>query len=123
MQETKVTDADFPANAFAMAGLRCAFTGQKSYNGVAIISRHELEDVRVGLGAETADEEARIISAKVCGVSVVNTYIPQGTSPDSPRFIYKLDFIKGCATISARVSILSDPAVWVGRLQRGPGAY
>ncbi len=113
VQETKVTDSDFPADAFAEAGLRCAFAGQKSYNGVAIISPHEIEDARVGLGLDS-DEEARIIRAKVKGVNVVNTYIPQGTSPDSPRFLYKLDWIRGMRDYFDGGFSPSDPVVWVG---------
>lgn len=114
VQETKVRDEEFPVAAIADAGYHCAFTGQKTFNGVAIISRHELGAVRIGLGMEAPDEEARIVRAEVKGVTVVNTYIPQGTSVDSPRFQYKLAWIRGMRDYFERDFTPRDPIVWVG---------
>ncbi len=90
LQETKVQDADFPVEAFADCGYEFVFRGQKKYNGVALFSRYPIEDVEFGLDDEPRDEP-RMITAFVNGVSIVNTYVPQGTSPDSERFQYKLD--------------------------------
>jgi len=114
VQETKVTDADFPAAAIAEAGYHAVFTGQKSYNGVAIISREPMEDVRIGLGREAPDEEARVIRGVAKGVTVVNTYIPQGTEVGSARFAYKLGFIRGMRDYFARDLTPESPVVWVG---------
>lgn len=114
VQETKVQDDQFPLDAITGAGLQCVFHGQKSFNGVAIISRDEPEDVRIGLGNGEPDPEARIIRASYRGVTVVNTYIPQGTSPDSPRFQYKLEWIRGLRDYFSRDLSPDDPVVWAG---------
>lgn len=114
VQETKVTDKEFPQAAIEYAGYHCAFKGQKTFNGVAIISKHELTDVHIGTGNELWDEEARIIRAAVNGVTIVNTYIPQGTSVDTPRFQYKLDWIRGMRQYFDSNLTVNDPIVWVG---------
>ena len=93
IQETRCVDAEFPADAFAEAGYKSAFVGQKSFNGVAIVSREEPVDVAAGLGVENLDQEARLIRVRLNGVTVVNGYFPQGTATDSPRFDYKLNWI------------------------------
>ncbi|MHC4740764.1 MAG: exodeoxyribonuclease III, partial [Planctomycetota bacterium] len=77
VQETKVQDVDFPTAAFDEIGYKYAFKGQKSYNGVALFSRGEILDVKTGFEDEPKDE-ARLITGRVGGVTVVNTYIPQG---------------------------------------------
>ena len=116
VQETKVTDADFPADAICEAGLHCAFAGQKSYNGVAIISAHELHDVEIGTGNPIWDEEARLIRATVGGVAIVNTYVPQGTAVGTPRFQYKLDWLRGMRDYFSRDFTPDDRILWVGDL-------
>lgn len=114
IQEIKVMDDDFPMDAFTEVGYNCVFKGQKSYNGVAIVSREQPEDVVIGLGKEPQDQEARIIRARIKGVNVVNTYVPQGTAVDSPRFTYKLDWIMGMKDYFNRDFTPDDPVVWVG---------
>ena len=116
VQETKVTDADFPADAIREAGLHCAFAGQKSYNGVAIISAPELHDVKIGTGTPVWDEEARLIRATVGGVVIVNTYVPQGTAVGTPRFEYKLDWLRGMRDYFSRDFTPDDRILWVGDL-------
>lgn len=120
VQETRVVDADFPADAFADIGYKCAFVGQKSFNGVAIICREEPEDVVVGMGIDGMDEEARLIRARVRGVNIVNTYVPQGTSPDSPRFEYKLNWVAGMRDYFCRDFSCEEPVVWVGDFNIAP---
>lgn len=89
LQETKLTDDNFPHAELAAAGYRVAFTGQKTYNGVAIVSRSELTDVSVGIpGFE--DEQKRVIAATVDGVRLVCVYCPNGQSLDSDKYPYKL---------------------------------
>jgi len=114
VQETKVTDEEFPVDAIASAGYHAVFTGQKSYNGVAIISKTQAANVRKGLGRMPEDEEARVIRASFDGITVVNTYVPQGTAVDSPRFQYKLDWIRQMRDYFDRDFTPNDPIVWLG---------
>lgn len=114
VQETKVADEEFPANEINSAGYEVVFTGQKSYNGVAILSKEPLEDVQKGLGRMPEDEEARVIRGKLRGVTIVNTYVPQGTAVDSPRFQYKLNWIRGMRDYFERDFSPDDLIVWVG---------
>lgn len=114
VQETKVTDEDFPTTMILSAGFHCVFFGQKSYNGVAILSRDEPHAVQTGTGNAEWDQEARIIRARFGDVTVVNTYIPQGTATDSPRFAYKLDWIRGMRDYFDRDFTPQDAIVWLG---------
>lgn len=121
VQETKVADEDFPSTAFAEAGLHVVFRGQKSYNGVAVITRDEPSDVKIGYGKESYDQEARVIRLNVRGVTVVNTYVPQGTHPTSPRFQYKLDWLMGLRDdYFGSAFTPEDPIVWVGDFNVAP---
>lgn len=116
VQETKVQDHEFPVVPIADAGYHCAYWGQKTFNGVAIISREPLEDVEKGLGRLPQDEEARIIRARIRGVAVVNTYVPQGTDAAGPRFQFKLEWIRGMRDYFSQRFSPADPVVWVGDL-------
>ena len=91
-QETKVQDKDFPSKNFEGAGYQAIFRGQKSYNGVAIISRLPLEEVASDLH-EGGDMEARFISARVQEVPIINVYVPQGFAPGTEKFEYKLKWL------------------------------
>jgi exodeoxyribonuclease-3 len=93
LQETKVQDKDFPLSDFEGVGYQAAFTGQKSYNGVAILSKHPMADVRRRL-YEAEGEEARFIRAVVQGVPVINVYVPQGYAVGSEKFLYKLRWLR-----------------------------
>ena len=114
VQETKARDEDFPASAIEEAGYYPVFWGQKSYNGVAIICRDQPSNVSRGLGRDDYDSEARIIRADVNGITVVNTYVPQGVAPDSPKFAYKLDWIRGMRDYFDKSFAPEDPIVWTG---------
>ena len=116
LQETKVQDADFPSDAFEAAGYRVAFRGQKSYNGVAIVSREELTDVSYGLDDGDEPDEARLIRGRLGDVRVVNTYVPQGTATDSPRFQYKLEWFGRVRRLLEKHYRASDLLVWLGDL-------
>lgn len=112
LQETKVIDADFPRELFAERGYRVAFAGQKTYNGVAIAARAELEDVQVGLCEERPEDGKRVISALVSGVRVYSVYVPNGRSIDAPEFGAKLDWLRRLrSTLDRRCSPESDLAV------------
>lgn len=119
VQETKAQDNDFPHEAFNEIGYKCAFRGQKSYNGVALISRHELEHVKFGLPDEPRDEP-RIVAATVQGISLVNTYVPQGYLAATDRFQYKLDWFGRLLSYFRTRFKPSDPVLWVGDLNVAP---
>ena len=93
LQETKLTDDKFPHAEIEASGHHVAFFGQKTYNGVALISRHPLQDVVNNIpGFE--DDMARVISATVQGVRVIGAYFPNGQAPDSDKFVYKMRWLE-----------------------------
>ncbi|MFZ5556278.1 MAG: exodeoxyribonuclease III [Pseudomonadota bacterium] len=93
LQETKLEDANFPADALRAAGYEAAFSGQKTYNGVAILSRAPASGVAAGIPG-FADEQKRVISATVGGVRVVCVYVPNGQSVGSDKYEYKLRWLE-----------------------------
>jgi exodeoxyribonuclease-3 len=93
VQETKVQDKDFPSAAFEEIGYRSVFRGQKAYNGVAILSEEPLTDVSFdGPGKDMTD--ARFISARAGDLRLINVYVPQGFSPGTEKFQYKLGWMR-----------------------------
>ena len=119
VQETKVQDDDFPTEAFAEIDYRLVFRGQKSYNGVALFSRHPIEDVEFGLLDEPHDEP-RLLKARVKGLAIVNTYVPQGYLPDSDKFAYKLQWFGRLLAYFQQRFKPRDALVWVGDLNIAP---
>lgn len=99
LQETKVTDAEFPRAGFEAAGWHLALHGQSGgRNGVAILARSPIDTVTRGLPGEDGDEQARYIEGQVAGVRVASIYVPNGTRVDSENFAYKLRFYKRLMT-------------------------
>ncbi len=92
LQETKLEDAIFPVEDIASVGYHAAFSGQKTYNGVAILSREPLQDVEPGMRGFD-DPQKRLISASVAGLRIVCAYIPNGQSLDSDKYQYKLKWL------------------------------
>jgi exodeoxyribonuclease-3 len=92
LQETKMTDDKFPVAEINAAGYQVAFSGQKTYNGVAILSRLPLEQV-VKNNPHFADEQQRIIAATIGGIRIVCAYVPNGQSVDSDKYVYKLAWL------------------------------
>lgn len=92
LQETKQQDADFPDTDLQTAGYRSAFSGQKTYNGVAILSREPINDVQVGI-PNFDDEQKRVIAATINDVRVVCVYIPNGQEVGSDKYNYKLKWL------------------------------
>ncbi len=92
LQETKMTDEVFPLQAFLDAGLHVSFTGQKTYNGVAIISRTPQTDIQKNL-PNFDDPQQRLISATIAGVRVICAYIVNGQALDSDKFVYKMNWL------------------------------
>lgn len=94
LQELKVTEDEFPHTELARAGWRTAVSGQKTYNGVAILAREPLTAISTGLGDGVADDEARLIGATVAGVRVLSAYVPNGKSVGSDKWKYKLAWLR-----------------------------
>jgi len=122
VQETKVEDKDFPAAAFTHAGYHVTFKGQKSYNGVAVISRQKPTAVLAGLDDGGQPDETRILYARFGAVHVVNTYVPQGREINHAMYRYKLRWFKRLRAyfdrhFSARMKLL-----WAGDLNVAPQA-
>ena len=94
LQETKVEDALFPAAQLADIAPHMAVFGQKSYNGVAILSRHPLSGVEKGFSATgyAARGQARLVRAQVLGVTVASVYVPNGEALGSEKFAFKEEF-------------------------------
>ena len=117
LQEIKSVDEGFPREVFESMGYRVETHGQKSFNGVAILSKLPLEDVVRGLPGDDADEQARWIEATVVGakaVRVCGLYLPNGNPAPGPKYDYKLAWM---ARMQARVKSLlplEEPLVCCG---------
>ncbi len=93
LQETKLPDADFPSEEIGALGMHAVFSGQRTYNGVAILSKQRPTDVVAGIpGFE--DEQRRVLAATVSGVRVIDVYVPNGQTVDSEKFQYKLRWLE-----------------------------
>jgi exodeoxyribonuclease-3 len=94
LQEIKTETKSFPSAEFEAMGYNCAVFGQKTYNGVALISKHRIEDVRMGLPGNDADEQSRyiegVITTKTGAVRVASIYAPNGNPVDTEKYPYKL---------------------------------
>ena len=97
LQELKMTDDKFPHAAFQAAGFESVCFGQKTYNGVALISKVQAQNVVRNIPGFD-DDLARVISADVAGIRVVGAYFPNGQEPGSDKFEYKLAWLKGLRT-------------------------
>ncbi len=117
LQETKVQDEDFPVEPLREAGYHVVFRGQKAYAGVALVSREEPQEVDFGLDGE---DEARLIRALIRGIPVVNTYVPQGRSPDSEHFQYKLEWLTRLRALFERHYSPEEPLLWMGDFNVAP---
>jgi exodeoxyribonuclease-3 len=92
LQETKLTDDKFPMAEINAAGYQVVFTGQKTYNGVAILSKHPIRDV-VKNNPRFPDEQQRIIAATIEGMRIVCAYVPNGQLVDSDKYAYKMAWL------------------------------
>jgi len=114
LQELKLEDPAFPKSALEAAGYSCAYSGQKTYNGVAILARLQPENVVCGIEGFD-DPQRRVISADIAGVRVVCAYVPNGQSVDSDKYRYKLGWLTAfCAWLERelarypRLAVLGD---------------
>jgi len=92
LQELKLTDDKFPAQAFTEAGYQAQWFGQKTYNGVALISKAPAQDVIRNIPG-FADEQSRVLCATIDGVRVIGAYFPNGQAPGSDKFAYKMAWL------------------------------
>jgi exodeoxyribonuclease III len=124
LQETKILDEQFPAEAYRELGYESCFFGQKSYNGVAILSRHPIEDVRRGLIGPVTDD-ARVLAARIQGVRILSVYVPNGESLQSDKYAFKLRFYASLTgqLVQARESIAArEPLLLCGDFNVAPEA-
>ena len=117
LQELKCIDDAFPRTEVESAGYNVATHGQKAYNGVAILAKRPLEDVRRGLPGE-ADEQARYIEAVISTgsgvIRVASIYLPNGNPIGTPKFDYKLAFLERLAAHARELLKLEEPLVLCG---------
>lgn len=118
LQEIKCTDADFPRQEIEEAGWQVETHGQKGFNGVAIISRVKLEDVRRGLPGDDGDEQARYIEGVLpLGTGVVrlaSIYLPNGNPPNTEKYPYKLGWMARLTAHARMLLALEEPLVLAG---------
>ena len=119
LQETKVPDKDFPQQAFEDMHYHPVFRGEKSYNGVAIVSKKPAEDVRIGFD-EYGSEETRLITAIINKIPIVNTYVPQGFHPLSKKFREKLDWLQRLYDYFNERFRPDKPLLWAGDFNVAP---
>jgi exodeoxyribonuclease III len=120
LQETKVEDEKFPLEPIEALGYRAALSGQKTYNGVAILARHPLQSVRKGFDGRDREEQKRLIAATVRGIRVVNAYIPNGGEVGSDKFADKLSFLERLRAYFDEQHKPSEPVVLVGDFNVAP---
>ncbi len=138
LQETKLEDAKFPAEALREAGYQAIFTGQRTYNGVAILSKKPARDVLKGIPG-LDDAQQRVLSATISGVRVVGVYVPNGENMESPKFEYKMKWLSALRTwlreelerhpklvvagdynIAPEARDVHDPALWEKKIHFTP---
>ncbi len=94
MQEIKVEDGGFPADEYRALGYEVATHGQKTYNGVAILSRSPMSDVTRGLGDGGDDTQSRLMSAVIDGLRIASVYVPNGQAPGTDKYVFKLEWMR-----------------------------
>jgi exodeoxyribonuclease-3 len=138
LQETKLVDEKFPSAELEAAGYQAAFFGQKTYNGVALLSRTGATDVVKNIAGH-GDDQARVIAGTVQGIRIVGAYFPNGQAPGSEKFAYKmgwLDALRGWLqaelaqhpklvlmgdfNIAPEDRDVFDPVAWAGQIHCTP---
>jgi exodeoxyribonuclease-3 len=117
LQEIKCVDEKFPAEAFERLGYNVAVHGQKSYNGVALLSKLPMEDVRRGLPDGEGDDHSRYIEAVISGPTPVRVgciYLPNGNPVESEKYPYKLRWMERLTAHARDLMLLEEPLVLTG---------
>ncbi len=120
IQETKVQDHEFPREAFEAAGWKVVFRGQKSYNGVAFVSKKPVEILVNRLYPKDPEEQARFLVGEFEGIKLINTYIPQGFDIESDKYQYKLKFFTDLKKYFDKNVPATQPALWMGDMNVAP---
>jgi len=114
LQETKTIDANFPLEAIQKAGYQVIYSGQKSYNGVAILSRSTASDILMDIPS-LDDPQRRLLAASIDGVRIINIYIPNGQEVGSDKYAYKFrwllafrDYLQTELAIHPQLIVLGD---------------
>lgn len=117
LQEIKSVDETFPREEIEALGYQLETHGQKSFNGVAILSKLPLEDIQRGLPGDESDEQARWIEATVIGTTAVRIcglYLPNGNPTPGPKYDYKLDWMERLHTHAQSLLTLEMPVIMAG---------
>ncbi|HTF90553.1 MAG TPA: exodeoxyribonuclease III [Planctomycetota bacterium] len=114
MQEIKCLDEQFPRQVFEDLGYRVATFGQKTYNGVAILAKQNLEDVVRGLPGETSDAQKRVLGAQVGDTLILNLYVVNGEKVGSEKFAYKMEWMARVAEFVRERYDMSEKIVLCG---------
>lgn len=120
LQETKVQDNDFPALDLLAAGYHASFRGQKGYNGVATLTRGEPNEVFYGFHPGPDIEDVRALEVSVDGVTIVNTYVPQGYRIGTDKYAFKLDWFRRVREHFDERFTPSRPVIWTGDMNVAP---
>jgi exodeoxyribonuclease-3 len=123
LQEIKCQTEFFPREAFEDAGYNCLILGQKTYNGVAILSKSPIEDQILALPTLSPPFlEARYIEAFTAGIRVASVYVPNGSSVDSPAYLYKLNFLKNLKQHLENLITLGEIQILAGDFNVAPSS-
>jgi len=120
LQETKVQDAEFPLEALSKTGYHITFRGMKGYNGVAVLSQVSPESVLFGLGSGKDADEPRFIHVVVQGITILNTYVPQGFHIDSPKYQYKIKWFQRLRRYFSQHLKPEQSVIWCGDMNVAP---
>lgn len=120
IQELKAVEESFPRDAVSALGYHAAVFGQRTYNGVAILAKVPLQDLRRGLDDGDEESDARLISARVGDLRVVCCYVPNGQTVSSPKFAYKLAWLDRLTAYLARHHTPAEPLLVCGDFNIAP---
>lgn len=119
VQETKVQDADFPLAELEALGYHTLYSGQKSYNGVALLSKEPATLIATELPGFD-DPQRRVLAAKVAGITLLNLYVPNGSEVGSEKYAYKLAWLDALGDWVARLAADGEPLMLVGDFNIAP---
>ncbi len=119
LQETKIQDHKFPYDALQEIGYNAVHLGQKTYNGVAIISRHPIEDVQFDI-PNFEDEQKRVVAATIQGIRIICVYIPNGQSVGSDKYDYKLSWLNALISYIEKQLIIYPQLALLGDYNIAP---
>jgi len=122
LQEIKVADELFPASSFETLGYHVAVSGQKTYHGVAIISKYHMTQVTTTFPDYDAQEQKRLVAGTIGQVRIINVYVPHGSGPGTPKFAYKLEFIRQLRNYLEQLHDPEELLILTGDLNVAPEA-